>query len=54
MLFLSVPQAWHLVGTWSEQIPSESSLVGMGQNRAHEDFTFNIFTYFLGNLILLI
>ena len=31
MLFLSIPQAWHLVGTWSEQIPSESNLIGMGQ-----------------------
>ena len=31
MLFLSIPQAWHLVGTWSEQIPNESSLIGMGQ-----------------------
>ena len=31
MVFLSVPQAWHLVGTWSEQLPSESSLIGMGQ-----------------------
>jgi len=31
MLFLSIPQAWHLVGTWSEQLPSESSLIGMGQ-----------------------
>ena len=31
MLFLSVPEAWHLVGTWSEQLPSESSLIGMGQ-----------------------
>ncbi len=31
MVFLSVPHAWHLVGTWSEQLPSESSLIGMGQ-----------------------
>ena len=31
MLFLSFPHAWHLVGTWSEQLPSESSLIGMGQ-----------------------
>ena len=31
MLFLSIPQAWHLAGTWSEQIPSESNLIGMGQ-----------------------
>ena len=31
MVFLSVPYAWHLVGTWSEQLPSESSLIGMGQ-----------------------
>ena len=31
MVFLSVPHAWHLVGTWSEQLPSESSLIGIGQ-----------------------
>ena len=31
MSFLSIPQAWHLVGTWSEQLPSESNLIGMGQ-----------------------
>ena len=31
MVFLSIPQAWHLVGTWSEQMPSESNLIGMGQ-----------------------
>ena len=31
MVFLSAPHAWHLVGTWSEQLPSESSLIGMGQ-----------------------
>jgi len=31
MLFLSVPHAWHLVGTWSDQLPSESSIIGMGQ-----------------------
>ena len=31
MFFLSVPQAWHLVGTWSEQVPSDSSLIGMGE-----------------------
>ncbi len=31
MFFLSVPHAWHLVGTWSEQLPSESSLIGMGE-----------------------
>ncbi len=31
MVLLSVPHAWHLVGTWSEQLPSESSLIGMGQ-----------------------
>ena len=29
MFFLSIPQAWHLVGTWSEQVPSDSSLIGM-------------------------
>ena len=31
MFFLSIPQAWHLAGTWSEQLPSESSLIGMSQ-----------------------
>ncbi len=31
MFLLSIPQAWHLVGTWSEQLPSESSLIGMNQ-----------------------
>jgi len=31
MFFLSVPQAWHLVGTWAEQVPSQSSLIGMGE-----------------------
>ena len=31
MLFLSVPHAWHLVGTWSDQLPSESSIIGMGK-----------------------
>ena len=31
MFFLSFPQAWHLVGTWSEQLPSDSNLIGMSQ-----------------------
>ena len=31
MIFLSIPQAWHLAGTWSEQLPSDSSLIGMSQ-----------------------
>ncbi len=31
MFMLSIPQAWHLVGTWSEQLPSNSSLIGMSQ-----------------------
>jgi len=31
MFFLSIPQAWHLVGTWSEQLPNESNLIGMNQ-----------------------
>ena len=30
MFFLSVPQAWHLVGTWSEQLPNDANLIGMG------------------------
>ena len=29
MFFLSVPQAWHLAGTWSEQLPSNQNLIGM-------------------------
>ena len=31
MFLLSIPQAWHLVGTWSEQLPNESNLIGMTQ-----------------------
>ena len=31
MFFLSIPQAWHLAGTWSEQLPNDSSLIGMSQ-----------------------
>ena len=31
MFFLSIPQAWHLAGTWSEQLPSDSNLIGMSQ-----------------------
>ena len=31
MLFLSIPAAWHLAGTWSEQLPDDSSLIGMSQ-----------------------
>ena len=31
MFFLSIPQAWHLAGTWSEQLPNESNLIGMSQ-----------------------
>ncbi len=31
MFFLSTPQAWHLVGTWSEQLPNDSNLIGMNQ-----------------------
>ena len=31
MFFLSIPQAWHLAGTWSEQLPSDSNLIGMNQ-----------------------
>ena len=31
MFFLSVPQAWHLVGTWSEQLPNDANFIGMGE-----------------------
>ena len=31
MIFLSIPQAWHLVGTWSEQLPNDSNLIGISQ-----------------------
>jgi len=31
MFFLSIPQAWHLAGTWSEQLPNDSNLIGMSQ-----------------------
>ena len=33
MFFLSIPQAWHLVGTWSEQLPNESNLIGMNETQ---------------------
>ena len=33
MFFLSIPQAWHLAGTWSEQLPSDSSLIGMSETQ---------------------
>lgn len=29
MFFLSIPYAWHLAGTWSEQLPDNSNLIGM-------------------------
>ena len=32
MFFLSIPQAWHLVGTWSEPT-SDSNLIGMSQTQ---------------------
>ena len=31
MFFLSIPQAWHLVGTWAEQVPNDSNLIGMNE-----------------------
>ena len=31
MFFLSIPHAWHLAGTWSEQLPDNSNLIGMSQ-----------------------
>ena len=31
MFFLSIPQAWHLAGTLSEQLPNDSNLIGMSQ-----------------------
>ena len=31
MFFLSIPQAWHLAGTWSQQLPNDASLIGMSQ-----------------------
>tara|TARA_Y100001970_G_C13683088_1_gene578675 strand:+ start:324 stop:527 length:204 start_codon:yes stop_codon:yes gene_type:complete len=31
MLFLSIPQAWHLAGTWTEQLPNEANLIGMSK-----------------------
>ena len=55
MLFLSVPKAWHLVGTWSEQIPSDSSLIGMGETELmmtlHSIFLplFLVISYYLFN-----
>ena len=53
MFFLSIPQAWHLAGTWSEQLPSNSSLIGMSQTELmmtlHSIFVplFLIISYFL-------
>ena len=53
MFFLSIPQAWHLAGTWSEQLPSNSSLIGMSQTELmmtlHSIFIplLLIITYFL-------
>ena len=53
MFFLSIPQAWHLAGTWSEQLPSESSLIGMSQTELmmtlHSIFIplLLVFSYFL-------
>ena len=53
MFFLSIPQAWHLAGTWSEQLPSESSLIGMSQTELmmtlHSIFVplFLVISYFL-------
>ena len=29
MNILSVPQVWHLAGTWSENLPSSDNLTGM-------------------------
>ncbi len=55
MFFLSVPQVWHLVGTWSEQLPSESNLAGMGQRELmmtlHSIFLplFLVISYYLFN-----
>ena len=31
MFLLSIPHAWHLAGTWSEQLPNNSNLIGMSQ-----------------------
>ena len=31
MFFLSIPQVWHLAGTWSEQLPVDSNLLGLSQ-----------------------
>ena len=31
MFFLSIPYAWHLVGTWSEQLPDNANLIGMSE-----------------------
>ena len=31
MFFLSIPHAWHLAGTWSEQLPNDANLIGMSQ-----------------------
>tara|TARA_B100000700_G_C14563868_1_gene632375 strand:+ start:404 stop:598 length:195 start_codon:yes stop_codon:yes gene_type:complete len=29
MIFSSIPKVWHLVGTWSEQLPVQGNLTGL-------------------------
>ena len=58
MFFLSIPQAWHLVGTWSEQLPSESNLIGMSETQLmmtlHSIFVplLLVISYYLFNQII--
>ena len=29
MIFSSMPKVWHLVGTWSDQLPVQGNLIGL-------------------------
>ena len=29
MVFSAIPKVWHLVGTWSDQLPDQVNLIGL-------------------------
>ena len=29
MIFSAIPKVWHLVGTWSDQLPDQANLIGL-------------------------
>tara|TARA_Y100001968_G_scaffold275871_1_gene269845 strand:- start:869 stop:1063 length:195 start_codon:yes stop_codon:yes gene_type:complete len=31
MIFSAIPKVWHLVGTWSEQMPIDTNLTGLSE-----------------------